>query len=683
MKSDPSHTPLFLKKLMAATRSFAGLAIIWLGLILVFSVVEILFNNFSHGLATGFFRLILWSWYLDLQFWLKWMLLGFIIYTPVYLMSSKIARLSFQVFILLFLIVQLLLLSYFNTAMVMLGADLFSYSIQEIEQTVGASGGISLISVISFISIILLVILVLKYLPKKLNLHLYPALLIPLISFLFLVFGVSKMLGSVNLNSNFANSLVTNKSDYFYTASYSHYFPEIYETDIYADSYIDASFNRYSKAIALKYVDETNYPFLHESQAGDVLSPFFKPEENAPNIVIILVEGLGRAFTNKGAYLGNFTPFLDSLSDKSLYWKNFMSEGGRTFAVLPSLLGSLPFAENGFLGLGNKMPDQLSMMNVLQFNGYRTSFYYGGDAAFDDMALYLQKNNIDELNDINTFPAGYKKLPANNGFTWGYSDSELFRYYLNTRPAKKGHQPQLSVILTVAMHSPFLIDEADKYSEVFENRMDYLKFNEEKKNTYRNYKKQYSSIMYTDDALKNFFEAYKKREDYGNTIFLITGDHRISEIPMSTKIDRYHVPLIIFSPMLKRTAEIASVSTHFDITPSLLAYLKTNFEIKAPAQNSWLGQGLDTTRSFQNIHQVPLMQTKTNLIDFIMGEYHLNGDKLYKLNEDLGEELIIDDDEKKNQLINAFNQFRKKNNVIINGGKIVPDSLFRNYTIQN
>ncbi len=681
MKSDPSHKPFFLKKLKAAAGSFTGLALIWLGLILVFSVFEIIFNNFSHGLTTGFFRLIFWSWYLDLQFWLKWMLLGFIIYTPVYLLSPKIAHLSFQGFILLFLSVQLLLLSYFNTAMVMLGADLFGYSIQEIEQTVGASGGLSLVSVISFISLILLVILALRVLPKRLNFHLYPSLLLPLVSLLFLVFGGS-MLGSVNLKSDFANSLVTNKSHYFYTASYSYYFPDVYETDIYSDNYIDASFDRYSTATALKYVDETHYPFLHEAIAGDVLSPFFKPEENRPNIVIILVEGLGRAFTNKGAYLGNFTPFLDSLSDKSLYWKNFVSEGGRTFAVLPSLLGSLPFAENGFLGLENKMPDQLSIMNVLQFNGYRTSFYYGGDAAFDNMALYLQKNNIDELKDINTFPAGYKKLPANNGFTWGYNDNELFRYYLNTRPAKKGHQPQLSVILTVATHSPFLIDEADKYSEVFENRMDYLGFNEKKKNTYRNYKKQYSSIMYTDDALKTFFEAYKKREDYVNTIFLITGDHRIPEIPMSTKIDRYHVPLIIFSPMLERTAEIASVSTHFDITPSLLAYLKTNFEIKTPSQNSWLGQGLDTTRGFQNLHQVPLMQTKTNMIDFIMGEYHLNGDKLYKLNEDLGEELV-NDDEKKDQLINAFNQFRKKNNVIINGGKIVPDSLFRNYTIHN
>jgi phosphoglycerol transferase MdoB-like AlkP superfamily enzyme len=50
--------------------------------------------------------------------------------------------------------------------------------------------------------------------------------------------------------------------------------------------------------------------------------------------------------------------------------------------------------------------------------------------------------------------------------------------------------------------------------------------------------------------LRGFFDAYSKRSDFNNTIFLITGDHRMPEIPMSDKIDRYHVPLIVYSPML-------------------------------------------------------------------------------------------------------------------------------------
>jgi len=124
------------------------------------------------------------------------------------------------------------------------------------------------------------------------------------------------------------------------------------------------------------------------------LSPFFKGKPYPSNIVIVVVEGLGRAFTNDGAYLGNFTPFIDSLSGKSLYWKNFLSEGGRTFAVLPSILGSLPFAKKWFLELGDGMPAHLSLLSLLKYNGYHTSFYYGGDSKFDNMQASLQKNEL-------------------------------------------------------------------------------------------------------------------------------------------------------------------------------------------------------------------------------------------------------------------------------------------------
>jgi uncharacterized sulfatase len=389
-----------------------------------------------------------------------------------------------------------------------------------------------------------------------------------------------------------------------------------------------------------------------------------------------LVEGLGRAFTNEGAYLGNFTPFIDSLSNHSLYWSNFLSEGGRTFAVLPSLLGSLPFAKNGFLELGEQMPAHLSLLSLLKFNGYHTSFYYGGDAHFDNMDVFLRKNKIDELNDQKSFPTGYTKLPATNGFTWGYNDKELFRHYFATRTDNT--KPQLSVILTVATHDPFVINEEDKYLQRFEQRMTTLGFDEAKKSKYRNYQKQYASILYLDDAMRNFFAAYKKRSDFANTIFLITGDHRMPEIPMNTKIDRFHVPLIIYSPLLKRTSQMASISTHFDISPSLLAYLKHNFKVKGPSLVSWMGQGLDTTVAFQNLHQYPFIQTKTDMIDFVMDDYHINNNVLFKIQPDMNETAINDDD-KLSQLQGAFEAFKKRNTQLINGAKIIPDTIIKKY----
>jgi len=665
------------RKLVPAALSFAQLSIIWLMIIFILSIFEVIYNGIAHELPKSLFAVLGWSFLNDLVFWCKGLIYFLLVYVVFHLISAKLARIIYCVFIVFMAIVQLSLTSYFTTAMVPLGADLYGYSMADIKQTVGAAGGVSFFQIIGFIVVIGGTITALRMLPARLRVSRYVVIALPLLSLLLFVTNAGAMIHPGSFKSDYANNLVINKSDHFWSESYKHFFLSNDELDIYADSYISDYDNNATSRTAFKYTDPTHYPFLHSDASSDVLGPFIKGNSTPPNIVIILVEGLGRAFTNEGAYLGNFTPFIDSLSGKSLYWKNFLSEGGRTFAVLPSVLGSLPFAQNGFLELGDKMPSHLSLLSLLKYNGYHTSFYYGGDAKFDNMATFLNKNAIDELNDGKSFPAGYTKLPAPNGFSWGYNDKELFRHYLVTRD-EKATTPQLSVVLTVSTHSPFVINEEDKYLTRFEKRLTELGYDDTKKNECRNYKLQYASILYMDDALRGFFNAYSKRSDYNNTIFLITGDHRMPEIPMSDKIDRYHVPLIVYSPMLKRTAQMSSVSTHFDISPSLMAYLQHNYQVKGPSLVSWMGQGLDTNRNFENIHNYPLLQTKTDMIDFIMGDYHLNGNNLFKLNAELGED-PIQDEAKANQLKNAFDQFKKKNTQIVTGNWIIPDSIHQRY----
>ncbi len=678
MKLEDLKTQPIVGKIKAATISFSVLSLLWLLMLFVLSIFEIVYNGKIHEFPPNIAGIIFWSFLADTLFLLNYLFIIYLVYIPVFLFRPLLAKILYKVFIAVLVVIHISLILYFSKALLPLGADLYGYSIADIKQTIGASGGVSVIMVLGFVVCIACIITVLKWLPGKIKLGFGAAVVLPALSLLLYVTSTSKMITHGNLHSDFANSLVVNKSDFFYSSTLNHFFPDEDEVDIYADSYI-GDYGGQQSIAAYNYVDAGNFPFLHTDSSKDVLSPFFKATATPPNIVIVLVEGLGRAFTNEGAYLGNFTPFIDSLSNQSLYWRNFLSEGGRTFAVLPSLLGSLPFAKNGFLELGEQMPAHLSLMSLLKYNGYHTSFYYGGDSHFDNMDVFLRKNQVDELNDEKSFPAGYTKLPATNGFTWGYNDKELFRHYLTTRST--GNQPsapQLSVILTVATHDPFIINEETAYLQRFEQRMVKLGFDGAKKSKYRSYQNQYASILYLDDAMRDFFAAYRKRSDYANTMFLITGDHRMPEIPMSDKIDRYHVPLIIYSPMLKRTAQLSSISTHFDISPSLVAYLKTNFKIKGPSLVSWMGQGLDTSVNFQNLHQYPLMQTKTDMIDFIMGEYHLNGTSLFKLSSDLGEE-PVQDDNKLNQLQNAFEAFKKRNNLVINGAKIIPDSISRHY----
>jgi phosphoglycerol transferase MdoB-like AlkP superfamily enzyme len=576
--------------------------------------------------------------------------------------------------------VQLLLITYFNTSLVPLGADLFGYSIADIKQTLGASSALNAVTVIGFIVMLSLFVYLLISLPKRIKVNVPITVIILAIGLITVLTNIAKFSNLVNLDNEYENNLAINKTAYFLSSSISYLSPESTDIDIYADSYIDQYEGDERSAEPFLYPNENEYPFYHTNEVPDVLSPFFKPLQSPPNIVILLVEGLGRAFTNDGAYLGNFTPYLDSLSAKSLYWKNFLSNGGRTFGVLPSVMGSMPFAKNGMLEMGDQMPKHLSLYSLLQYNGYRSSFYYGGDSQFDNMSLFLKRNAVNVIGDLNTIPAGYAKLPAKaNGFSWGYADDQVYTYSLNNR--KVVNSPEISVTLTVATHDPFLIPNQDRYKKDFEQRMSALGFDETKKATYRNFANQYSSILYADKSIKNYIEAYQKRPDYANTIFIITGDHRMAEIPLRSKIDRFHVPLIIFSPLLKRTAQFESVSTHFDITPSLLAFLKKGAKLTLPTGSSWMGGGLDTARAFRNIHSYPLIQTKTAMVDFIQGVYHLNGNQLFKLNADLGE-TPVNDDVKLKQMVNSFDNFKRKNDKIANGGKLLPDSILKKYQLR-
>src|SRR5690606_30188967 len=134
-------------------------------------------------------------------------------------------------------------------------------------------------------------------------------------------------------------------------------------------------------------------------------------------------------------------------------------------------------------------------------------------------------------------------------------------------------------------------------------------------------------------------EEYAKRDDFNNTIFIITGDHAMPEIPFQEKINRYHVPLVIYSPLLKAPKSFKYYISHFDIAPSILAFYKQNYRLKTPDQVTWLGNGLHAT----NQTGYPMMQSKSQLIDYVYRDHHLVDGTLFKFNEQLSEELSSDE----------------------------------------
>ena len=669
--------PLFTKipdVLFESFRYYIGHMLVLLLLFFVLRGIELGIDYFEHGIPQYFNRIVLYGLAKDIAFALLITIWGYIPFTVLFLIGKRTAHVCFIVLGALLTLVQVALSKYFITSLSPLGADLWIYSWEDIQQTVGASGGLNVYTVLLLLAVASCFVFVLIKLPHRLLPNDGLVVFFILITVTGGIRDLTKVTTGLIPGHEYSDNLSLNKSYFFYKASYDHFFPATEEDDIYGEDFL------VNAAYENKLIDKNNYPFLHRSDSTkNVLAPFFlKKDTVPPNIVIVIVEGLGRAFSNENAYLGSFTPFIDSLSAKSLYWENFLSTSGRTFSVLPSILGSLPFGATGFNDLAENMPQHLSLISLLKGNGYRTSFYYGGDANFDNMTVFLRKNGIDQLTDEKSFPAsGFQKLPASaTGFSWGYDDASLFKYALSDTNTAS---PSLKILLTVATHSPFLINNQSAYIDKFEKRMSTLKFSLEQKNTYRNYRNQYATILYADHAVEQFIKGYSQRPDFKNTVFLITGDHRMPEIPMSTKIDRYHVPLLIYSPMLSRAQKFSSVSSHFDILPTLAAWLKYSFGLRLPDMNAWIGTGIDTAVRFRNIHSIPLKQTKPELIDFVRGEYMLSGNTVFRIYPDMDLEPDNSTD-KKLALKSAFNGFRKKNSSFAKGGRLLPDSLVKRYS---
>ncbi|MDP1995330.1 MAG: LTA synthase family protein, partial [Ignavibacteria bacterium] len=336
----------------------------------------------------------------------------------------------------------------------------------------------------------------------------------------------------------------------------------------------------------------------------------------------------------------------------------------------------LPFGEEGFLDFGEKMPQHFSFISFLKQLGYRTSFFRGGDVHFDNMDVFFKKQNIDFILNDKNFGTGYKKMPAKSeGFSWGYGDKELFKRSMEIINTEK-RNPRIDVYLTLSMHDPFLVDGQGIFKNKVREQLQSLPLTVQQKAEYEKYFDMYETVMYTDDALKEFFAEYSKRNDFQNTIFIITGDHRMPEIPVKTKLDRFHVPFLIYSPMLKRREAFASVSTHFDVLPSLIAFLRENYKIETPKYVTWLGSGLDTMSYFRNIHSAPLMRNKNELLDYLDQNYFLADKKVYEVFDNLVTSKIKDD-AVQSSVQNNFDEFKMKNAVMIRTKKLLPDSLLQ------
>ncbi len=547
----------------------------------------------------------------DITFIARYSMFVFPAYLVIYWGSDFLARM-FMGFVLVITTITLTgLMQYYLISNMILGADLWNYSWHDIQLTIKASANLSWWQLIVFPLFVGLAMRVHYWFQQRT----FSFGISAAIAGIYIISGfLNTSLQFIQLNDVNNKALAVSKGDYFLKKT----------VDFVNGNHLNSPYLQQELMASLGA-----YPFQYQQKKDDELGPLLnKPSNTPPNIVFVIVEGLGKTFVGPNADYKGCMPYLDSLSEHSLFWTNFLSTSGRTFSVLPSILGSLPYGKAGFMEIDN-YPNHTSLYKLLKQNGYKTGFYYGGDVTFDGQNKFLKAQGVDFILDEKKFPESYSKIPADKlGFSWGYGDLAVYRRSMEVMP-KKG--PLLNVYLTVSTHEPFMLNEPELYEKQIN---DFIAKHVNNKQVLKN-KDAFRTFMYADNAIKELINEYKKRPDFNNTIFILTGDHRMIPVNHKSEIDRYHVPLMIYSPMLKTGKLFKSVSSHADIPSTLTNYLKKQYNLNFPDTVHWLGKGLSFNTSFTSDKHLAIMRNKGQINDFVFGKYFITDGALQILSDNM------------------------------------------------
>ncbi|MCB0349324.1 MAG: sulfatase-like hydrolase/transferase [Bdellovibrionales bacterium] len=298
---------------------------------------------------------------------------------------------------------------------------------------------------------------------------------------------------------------------------------------------------------------------------------------NKQNVVVILLESFATEFWGIANNGEGYTPFLDSLAKDGLFFRNNFANGRKSIEAVPAIVFGLPslmdhplakskFQFNTWHGIGEQLSN----------SGYHTSFFHAaenGSMYFDAVAALAGFNEFYPLER-------YPKPEDTDGY-WGIYDEPFLQYMIKEIDTFK--KPFFSMVFTLSSHQPYPIPE--QYKNKFKKGPTAL----------------HESIGYTDYALEQFFNEAKKHDWYKDTLFIITGDHTqmSPSVDYATMLGRYMVPLLIYHPSQKLSANTNKVVQHSDILPTILDYLN----VPQP-QTTLFGRSIwqndDGTAIFQN-----------------------------------------------------------------------------------
>ena len=299
------------------------------------------------------------------------------------------------------------------------------------------------------------------------------------------------------------------------------------------------------------------------------------------NIVVLIVESFGREYIgalNKdlegGKYKG-YTPYVDSLINKSTTFRYSFCNGRKSIDGMPSILSSIPMFVEPFILTPASMNDYTGLAGLLAKEGYETAFFHGAQNGSMGFEAFARKTGFQKYFGRTEYEAAHGTDDYDG--TWAIWDEPFLQYYANEM--SKMHEPFMTAVFTASSHHPFVVPE--QYQKIFpEEGLEIHK-----------------CIRYTDMAIGRFFETASRQSWFNNTIFVLTSDHTnmSDHAEYQSDLGGFCSPIIIYDPSQHEGKTEEKIAQQIDILPTilgLLGYSKTYLAfgidvLNTPAEDTW------------------------------------------------------------------------------------------------
>lgn len=240
---------------------------------------------------------------------------------------------------------------------------------------------------------------------------------------------------------------------------------------------------------------------------------------------------------------------IDSIASRSVMFTNLFASSFRTDRAIPAIISGFPGQPTtSVMKFASKVENLPSIPASLSDAGWKTAYYYGGDANFTNMLAYLVSCRFQKIVSDKDFP-----LSERTG-KWGAHDHLVFRRALHDAASADPADPTplFSVIQTSSSHEPFEVPFRSSHDS-----------------------RQKNAFAYTDSCVADFIDSLAVLPRARRTLVILIPDH-YGAWPrnLTDEIENHRIPMIMTGGALGgRTMRVDTIAAQTDLAATLMAQL--------------------------------------------------------------------------------------------------------------